>query len=284
MGNWKARIDEKLPVTRKRHGDVARELWTVVQSLTNRVEWLEGALRDQRLTLGDRFPPGPAPGPDVCLTPIEPSYSMAGCVARLRELAPAACAEWERLLAVNATAYAGFPVDSCSVRGHPLAEKFRGFLRPYLTGAVLDIGCGPQPVPEYLAGHPTTRIAGLDPLPALHPFVFVQGTAEFVPWADRTFDTVVAATSLDHVLLLDRALREIRRVLRPDGTFVTWVSFQAGAATYDPYRPDVRPVDEFHLFHFDRLWFEAAVGVEFTPVEVFDLLGSTFVALRPKAE
>lgn len=284
MGNWKARLDEKLPVTRKRHSDVARELWTVVQSLAERVEWLEGALQDQRIALGDRFPPGPAADPPADVTPSDPAYSLAGCLARLRELAPAACAAWERLLAVNADAYAGFPVDSCSVRGHPLAEKFRGFLRPYLAGAVLDIGCGPQPVPEYLAGYPTARVAGLDPLPAPHPFVFVQGAAEFLPWADRTFDTVVVATSLDHVLLLDRALREIRRVLRPGGTFVTWVSFQPGAAAYDPYRPDVRPVDEYHLFHFDRPWFEAAVGADFAPVEMFDLMGSTFVSLRPKAE
>ena len=33
-------------------------------------------------------------------------------------------------------------------------------------------------------------------------------------------------------------------------------------------------MDDPHLFHFDRPWFEAAVGVEFTPVETLDVIGT----------
>jgi SAM-dependent methyltransferase len=279
MGLWKQRIKQRLLVGRRRH----EELVATVRSLCARVDHLEAVVREQRVFLGDRVNRAPAVAPGASLAPTDPDYSFARCLARLRELAPAAWAAWEPLLEANARAYSGFPSDSCSVRGHPLAERFRGFLRPYLTGTVLDIGCGPQPVPEYLTNHPLEWVAGLDPLPAPHPFVFVHGVAEFLPWPAGTFDTVVVATSLDHVLLLDRTFREIRRVLKPNGAFVTWVGFQPGAAPYDPYRADVRPVDQFHLFHFDRPWFEAAVAHEFEPVETMDLMGSTFVGLRPKA-
>ncbi len=98
-----------------------------------------------------------------------------------------------------------------------MAELFGCFLAPLLHGTVLDIGCGPQPVPSYLANYPTESIAGLDPLAAPHPFVFHHGVAEFLPWDDASFDLVITATSLDHVLLLDRSIDEFRRVLKPGG-------------------------------------------------------------------
>ena len=87
-----------------------------------------------------------------------------------------------------------------------MAAEFRAFVKLYLRGAVLDVGCGPQPVPSYLDGYPLDRIAGIDPLPPTegHPFTFVQTVAEFLPWDDKTFSVVVVATSLDHVLLPDR--------------------------------------------------------------------------------
>lgn len=204
-------------------------------------------------------------------------YRFDDCLCKLRQLAPVACQHWERLLRENANAYCGFPIDSCSVSGHPVAEQFRLFLQLYLHGNVLDIGCGPQPVPCYLNNHPTHCIAGIDPLSSstIHPFTFVQGVAEFLPWADKTFDLVVAATSLDHVLLLDKALSEIRRVLRPNGYFVTWVSFIPGSPEYDPYSSDITPVDCYHLFHFDRPWFEKIMSQYFTPVEFFDVDGQS---------
>src|SRR5437764_511881 len=74
-----------------------------------------------------------------CPRPNLTDYSMADCCARLRRLAPRAFAVWHELLEVNAHAYEGFPIDSCSVSGHPMAEQFREFLRPYRNGAVLDI-------------------------------------------------------------------------------------------------------------------------------------------------
>ena len=46
------------------------------------------------------------------------------------------------------------------------------------------------------------------------------GDVQSLPFADRTFDTVVAAWMLYHVPDLDRALAEIARVLEPGGSLV----------------------------------------------------------------
>jgi ubiquinone/menaquinone biosynthesis C-methylase UbiE len=158
-----------------------------------------------------------------------------------------------------------------------MAETFRNFLRRHLRGTVLDIGCGPQPIPVYLENYPHELIAGVDPiLPAQpHRFTFVQTVAEFLPWPDNTFDVIVIGTSLDHVFLLDRALVEMRRVLKPTGRLVVWTSFTPGAPRYDPYDPDAGKFDKYHLFHFDRTWFEETLGHYFKVEEAeIDVAGS----------
>ena len=160
-------------------------------------------------------------------------------------------------------------------------------MKLYLRGAVLDVGCGPQPVPSYLDGYPPDRIAGIDPLPPTegHPFSFVQTVAEFLPWDDKTFSVVVVATSLDHVLLPDRALAEFHRVLRDDGHLLVWVAHVPGAARYDPYRPDLDKIDDYHLFHFDRPWFEELLSERFTVEEAVSFSppeNSWFYSYRPR--
>jgi len=48
----------------------------------------------------------------------------------------------------------------------------------------------------------------------------VQGSVEEIPCADRSFDCIVAASSLEFVPNIDGACSEIRRVLRPGGYFI----------------------------------------------------------------
>ncbi len=218
--------------------------------------------------------------------PLDTAPTWEASLAQLRPHAPQAFDVWHKLLTVNAQAYEGFPVDSCAVAGHVCGELFRCFLATHLHGNALDLGCGPQGVPLYLQDYPVEHIAGVDPLAPVepHPFVFHQGVAELLPWRDGTFQTVIAATSLDHVLLLDRALDEIARVLAPRGRFVTWVSFIPGSARYNPYRTDIKPIDPYHLFHFDQTWFEAVLGERFRLVErcVLDRYQSAFYSFAVK--
>ena len=67
---------------------------------------------------------------------------------------------------------------------------------------------------------PTETFVGIDPRPrgrASAAFRFVQGIGEYLPFADGSFDRVLFATSLDHVLSPVRSLSEARRVLARTG-------------------------------------------------------------------
>ncbi len=118
-------------------------------------------------------------------------------------------------------------------------------------------------------------ISGIDPLEPFsnHPFEFVQGFAEFLPWEDGTFDVITAATSLDHVIDLDLALSEIVRVLKPGGLFLVWEWFADEAKPYDPTNQTPQLVDDFHLFNFDKKWFDEVMSKHFTSVEWMKLYG-----------
>ena len=73
-----------------------------------------------------------------------------------------------------------------------------------------------------------SRRVGLDPLAGdyrelgidAHPMEYVAAGAEAMPFDDGSFDVVTSLNSLDHVDDLDRAVAEIKRVLRPGGHLV----------------------------------------------------------------
>lgn len=158
--------------------------------------------------------------------------------------------------------------EGLSIRKHPAAIAFKEFIEPYLDGEILDVGCGPQPIPLYLRGYPKDLISGLDPLSSFmgHPFQFREGRAESIPWGHEAFDVVITAISLAHTLYPSDAIAEIWRVLRPSGTYLCWEDFHMGAAEWDP-KNFTAPADDFHLFHFDYGWFLSLI------CDSFELLG-----------
>ena len=182
------------------------------------------------------------------------------------------------------------PEFSCAVDQRPDARLFSGFIAPYLHGRVLDIGCGPLKIPIYLRNYPVEYLSGLDPLEPFqpHPFEFVQGFAEFLPWENTTFDVAIAATSLDHTLDLNLALSEIKRVLKPGGLFLVWEWFGDHAEIYNPSEKSPELIDRYHLFNFDEKWFEKVVCENFMIVEKVRLFGADhhyyFYALKLKQE
>lgn len=97
-------------------------------------------------------------------------------------------------------------------------------LRPALD--VLDVGCGKGHLNPFPWGdHPDVRLVGIDPDPEAQQNPWL---AEFhlleegKPWAipDGSVDLVVCRYVLEHVEDPDHFLSEVRRVLRPGGSFV----------------------------------------------------------------
>jgi SAM-dependent methyltransferase len=210
---------------------------------------------------------------------------MHADLKELERLFPNVFPIWSKLFENARVEYTERPNASLSVADNPGAELFRKYLLAELSGHVLDIGCGPLSLPHYLVGQNVDRIAGIDPLPgAQHrEFEFFQGFAEFLPWPNAEFDAVVVATSLDHVMSLDMAFAEIKRVLVPDGVLAMWVGFVKGAKQYDPLAENIVPIDSFHVFHFDRPWFLELVNKYFVVTDelVVDSV-SVFYSLRPR--
>ena len=58
-------------------------------------------------------------------------------------------------------------------------------------------------------------------------FYSADHVAEMLPFKDCSFDAIIVATSLDHVLDLPETIREIRRVAKPQAQLHFWGSFRS---------------------------------------------------------
>jgi len=99
-----------------------------------------------------------------------------------------------------------------------------------LAGArrVLDVGCGEGQISRLAARlEGVEQVVGLDPtwnqltvaVARGGPIGFVRGGAERLPFADATFDAVVACLVFEHVDAVDEAIAEVARVLAAGGRF-----------------------------------------------------------------
>lgn len=123
------------------------------------------------------------------------------------------------------------------------AERELGFLIPYLAPGkdLIDCGCGPGSITLGLAEAVSPgNVVGIDIEPrqlevaraaaaqrGLGNARFEQASIYEIPAPDASFDVAVAHFVIEHVSDPPRALREMRRVLRPGGI----------AAIKDPYYP-----------------------------------------------
>jgi ubiquinone/menaquinone biosynthesis C-methylase UbiE len=111
-----------------------------------------------------------------------------------------------------------------------------GVLSPDHADSVLSIGFGPGVgLTELLARLPHGWAAGIDPSPAMVAqarrrnrgeveagrLAIAEAAAERIPWPDDSFDGVLAVNSIQLWAPLPEGLREVARVLRPGGAFVT---------------------------------------------------------------
>lgn len=111
-----------------------------------------------------------------------------------------------------------------------LAETLRRMPPPEPGAALLDIGCGTGQLLAALSQrHPDCRLTGLDPVEAMlsqarrrvpASVVLLEGWADALPLADASQDQVLSCNMFHYLTDPERALAEIRRVLKPGGALV----------------------------------------------------------------
>ena len=112
-------------------------------------------------------------------------------------------------------------------------EQILPLAREHLAGArrVLDVGCGEGQLTR-LAAQLGAHATGVDPTRAQLTVarqrqgggVYVSGQAQRLPFADASFDAVVACLVFEHIADTDVALGEVARVLEPGGRFVFFLN------------------------------------------------------------
>ena len=106
-------------------------------------------------------------------------------------------------------------------------EAFKAIDRA-MTGdsRVLEVGCGSGEMAERLHALPGVSLVATDYSDDLVELAAARGVDArqadicYLPFDPASFDVVYAGWVLDHVRDIQRALAEVRRVLRPGGTFV----------------------------------------------------------------
>lgn len=116
-----------------------------------------------------------------------------------------------------------------------------------IHGRILDVGCGTGIIHDL---YPNLNIIGIDISKGMlkhHKGNCVWGSAESLPFPDECFDSVVCRSVLHHIPDCSKALREIKRVLKPGGKFVCWETNKSWLATL--VRKFTQHGDHFSEYH-----------------------------------
>jgi SAM-dependent methyltransferase len=125
----------------------------------------------------------------------------------------------------------------------PIYQHFK------INGDILDLGGLTGNVREFLSED--TRLVSVDPFldgifqipPARKeaykclskPLNFVGALAEFIPFQEEVFNWVHMRSMLDHVQVPDLALKEVHRVLKPDGKLLVGLYVEGGKTGRKPF-------------------------------------------------
>ena len=107
-------------------------------------------------------------------------------------------------------------------------KRFCNFIKENYCGRViLDVGCGVMNIPGYLMldNRNELELIGIDPIDDNNfDGLRIVGCSEFVPLTDDSVNTIIFATSMDHVCNLRRTVQESHRLLSEKGKVLVWMS------------------------------------------------------------
>lgn len=110
-----------------------------------------------------------------------------------------------------------------SEKAEKLLERWRRFIKITPDTRILQIGCGPLDIINYI---PIERKYSIDPLADLFKKRFKidynstnlqKGVGEQLPFQDKYFDIVIITNALDHTQVPSKVLSEMNRVLKDKG-------------------------------------------------------------------
>jgi SAM-dependent methyltransferase len=169
----------------------------------------------------------------------------------------------------RAAAYLGSAVHAQGADLAALADLVKG----RSEAQVLDLGCGAGHVSFHVAPQVGSVIAYdlsaqmLDVVArtaadrGLHNVTTRQGVAESLPFSDKSFDYVLSRYSTHHWRDFDAGLREVARVLKPDGIAAFVDSVSPGPPLLDTYLQAVEVLrDPSHVRSYSRMEWEAALN------------------------
>lgn len=104
----------------------------------------------------------------------------------------------------------------------------------YARGKMLDVGCGSKPYRALFSN--VELYVGLD-MPSV-PEADIHADGQFLPFCGESFDTVTLNQVLEHVPEPAQLMREVARVLRPEGVLIltTPQTWGLHLEPYDFYR------------------------------------------------
>lgn len=158
-----------------------------------------------------------------------------------------------------------------------------------LSGRVVEVGAGhglnfayyPDTVTEVVAIEPEPRLRSLAEQAARDASVAVRvepGTAEALPLGDHTCDAAVLSLVLCSLLDVDRALGELRRVLRPGGEIRVYEHVRSGTRWVAALQ-GIADVAWPHVAGGCHLNRDSVVAIEAAGFEVTSLRRFRFVGL-----
>lgn len=105
-------------------------------------------------------------------------------------------------------------------------KQLKEYAEQYLSGTLIDIGCGTQPYQDLVSPYINEHI-GVDHKGSQHDLSKANliGTAYEIPAEDNSFESALCTAVLEHLEEPELAIKECYRVLKPGGIAVYSVPF-----------------------------------------------------------